>query len=616
MNTLMLQARPDMLGAATVGPNESVEFQLLFWPSTTSNTQTALLEFRSNDIGSINYKVNGHGMWPQAGNNGGVGNNNSLAGQGSARKEIRMPEMVIRGTKGKTVSGTIIFTNPFSESIHVSPSLREKTSNKKHTREAVMGLAVEEKEHGAAPSVFQLLLPTSSRKSFAVVGQPGAASGVATSASLPERAMTMSSSASGMILGGGFMSALMSPGSIGIGNSATSRIPVPAYDKVELPFTFHPSSMESQSMELLVESITQNIRWVYPVLGVTEVTIHHNVSTLIIASAGAGSMASLKDHTGGGNGGGGGSSSNRAANKSKVGKAPFLGRGTASVFEARIGETIHVQVDVPLLGFLSARKHAGHAVSHADGQSQSAGTRRASFSHSLSSNSGNNHNNSKSQPVIQVHIEYAHHSPATTTSMHHSPTISLPATVSGKNSGLFHSSSLGNLGVGGPTMASTESLSNLSLSDEVFKVSFQHLMFPGLQHGDEPATTTAATGANAATTTTPTMTGKHNNATNNTLITTTTTSTITADGSLGLPSTLGSPSSRPGSGANGGASGTLNGGAAANSPGPAGGANSSVVGRFRARFAPKRSVDLAAYLIITDEITKARWKVPLRIRAG
>jgi hypothetical protein len=47
-----------------------------------------------------------------------------------------------------------------------------------------------------------------------------------------------------------------------------------------------------------------------------------------------------------------------------------------------------------------------------------------------------------------------------------------------------------------------------------------------------------------------------------------------------------------------------------------GSGNISVVARLRARYSPKRSVDVLAYILITDEVTKARWRIPVRIKTA
>ena len=588
---IMLQARPETIGAVTLAPNESVDFHILFWPSSVANatatatataivdTSAAMVEFRSADLGSVKYQVQGWGVWPSSASTTSAGGS-SRSTSTIARKDIRMPETVIRGTKGKTSSGTIVFTNPFAEAIFVSPVLRggDKYQSGVTTRKSAYlnttgnttGSTTakdDDKEQHPVPT-FQLVVAQTMHLRKSHVGSGVGGGPMTAMAGELSAAKTTMSTATAGLLGAATTTTTSTTSS-----STTIRMSVPAFDRLELPFTFHPTLMDSQAVELAVDCPLSNVRWIYPIVGVTEMLVQHNVHTTVLGTTMAhGSSAYLKDGGNGGNGGNSGSGSGRTTPRSlsrttgkttthhhpkslNVGGAGGGAGATlvaASYVETRIGETVHVQLDVPLLSFLSARKHAGCMAEAAISSS----SLQSSHSRGGGDETSNTTTTTKYRP-LQVHVEYHTATTIATTTTGHP----------GNSSSSSPTHSLGNLHAASATAAAastmtTESLSNL-LGDEGFlKVTFQSLVFPP-----------------------------------------------------GMPQALGG-------GTSGGASNGAEQQHTSTSPTEVSASNGStttnahtVIGRCRARFEPKRSVDLVVHVVITDEVTKVRWKVPLRLRS-
>ena len=460
---LILKARPEDLDMVTVGPQERVELQLVYWPSAVQKSQQTTIDLISRDAGTYTFQATGTGiLHPQ--------------------KEIHMPESMVRVIKGKMISTQVVFTNPMIEPIHLSVSLRMK-------KKAIRVVLPPEDNTNAVQvqQPFQLLLGSGARKSATILANSGSTQPM-----------------------------------------SHHKLTLQPFERLEVPFTFQSSSMEAVHAEIVLEasgstSGIDGVRWVYPIIGASEMTVSNNVLTTVVASAAVGSTASLAE--------------TRPRREKPNGRNPALTIGRvaipAAMLEARLGEVAHIQVDVPLPGLVSARKHLGF---HIDRKAALAAQKRRLSKLSNSPESPRNETFLQ-ETGIDFQFEFDEN-----------PGQGLKTSPSLGDGKLRHSlASLDN-----PAKLS-EIASRHGLGEETLKIGFQHLVFPTPAERSRPGTQ----------------------------------GLLMQTSSSSLPS-----------------------------PNPASVSSTCAVARFRVRFSPKEPLNVFAYLVVTDQLTKARWKVPLRIRSG
>lgn len=279
ITSCMLQSRPDSMHSTVIPALCTTELMLIFWPSTLGGADEpahrTMLEVTGDTVGKYRFEVEGSGTRPDASSQG-----------------IRMPEITARGSKGRAVVSSVIFTNPFvDQALQVMISVHDGKSSKKQSILAG-GSDVDSNSPSSSDScLFQLVPPGGVKRSF------------------------LGSTAS---LLGGSSSTLAAQATAPI----TTKHTLGPLEKHEIPFTFNATSMEQQSAELVVEAPTMGLRWIFPVIGVCEVAVTNNVHlTLMPTSSGRCGAASAH-----------------------------------AALEARVGETLSAYVDVPLPGFVAARK--------------------------------------------------------------------------------------------------------------------------------------------------------------------------------------------------------------------------------------------------------------------